>query len=177
MAREENDFSWSSWADTEMATSEIDEIAERIELGEFPSAATVVFLPTGPMQELAISSGWGDEFLRLSDWFDEACAGRDCECYQKPLRVGGNALGMDLHYGESYLRPCPECGKLWLEYFYELEAYSKTGRWFVGALPRGVRDVAPEHAKQVLENLPWYFFGGSYFDGKVDIGSGAVPVP
>jgi hypothetical protein len=47
-----------------------------------------LFLPTGPLQELAISSGWGAEFLRLADRYDCASTGRAthlCEC--------GNAAG------------------------------------------------------------------------------------
>ena len=29
-----------------------------------------LFLPTGPLQELAIERGWGDAFLALADRFD-----------------------------------------------------------------------------------------------------------
>jgi hypothetical protein len=32
----------------------------------------ILFLPTGPMQEVSLSSGWGDEFVALADRFDRA---------------------------------------------------------------------------------------------------------
>ena len=30
----------------------------------------VLFAPTGPVQEVSISSGWGEEFLTLASRFD-----------------------------------------------------------------------------------------------------------
>ena len=32
----------------------------------------VLFLPTGPLQELSLDEGWGDEFCALADRFDVA---------------------------------------------------------------------------------------------------------
>jgi hypothetical protein len=32
----------------------------------------VLFAPTGPIQEVSISSGWGNEFLDLAERFDRA---------------------------------------------------------------------------------------------------------
>jgi len=29
-----------------------------------------LFLPTGPLQEVALDNGWGDEYLALADRFD-----------------------------------------------------------------------------------------------------------
>ncbi|HEX8181606.1 MAG TPA: hypothetical protein VF525_18845 [Pyrinomonadaceae bacterium] len=37
----------------------------------------VLFAPTGPMQEVSLSSGWGEEFLALAERFDEAMATAD----------------------------------------------------------------------------------------------------
>jgi hypothetical protein len=34
----------------------------------------VLFLPTGPIQEVSLSSGWGDEFLQLAERYDAAVA-------------------------------------------------------------------------------------------------------
>jgi hypothetical protein len=34
----------------------------------------VLFAPTGPIQEVSMSSGWSREFLRLAERFDEAYA-------------------------------------------------------------------------------------------------------
>jgi len=43
-----------------------------LERGELPDrlAMRVLFAPTGPLQELSLSSGWAQEFLELADAFD-----------------------------------------------------------------------------------------------------------
>jgi len=33
----------------------------------------ILFLPTGPIQEVSLSSGWGNELVALADRFDRAC--------------------------------------------------------------------------------------------------------
>ncbi len=70
-----NDFSWSSWADGEAACHELYGLVRRVEAFEFPSALCVIFAPTGPLQELAIASGWGNESPALAERFDRARAG------------------------------------------------------------------------------------------------------
>ncbi|MEZ5960133.1 MAG: hypothetical protein R3C30_06845 [Hyphomonadaceae bacterium] len=72
-----NDFSWSSWGDTEIAVAEIDGIIAKLQRGETPDQLTmkVLFAATGPMQELSLSSGWGNRFLQLASEFDEALDG------------------------------------------------------------------------------------------------------
>ena len=74
IALPQNDFSWSSWGDTEAALVEIDSIIERLQLGQLPDELqmAVLFAPTGPMQELSLSSGWGNRFLQLASEFDAA---------------------------------------------------------------------------------------------------------
>jgi hypothetical protein len=74
LAWPDNDFSWSSWEDTEAAIREIDELRLRVESGSLPPRLEleVLFAPTGPIQEVSISSGWGQVFLRLADRFDAA---------------------------------------------------------------------------------------------------------
>jgi hypothetical protein len=74
VARPENDFSWSSWRDVEAALEEIDGILSRLQAGDLPERAdmSILFAPTGPMQELALSSGWGNRFLGLASEFDAA---------------------------------------------------------------------------------------------------------
>ena len=69
-----NDFAWSSWKDAAQATSEIDKYVEKIESDDFSSSLemSVLFGPTGPIQEVSLSSGWGDPFLKLADRFDQA---------------------------------------------------------------------------------------------------------
>ena len=70
LARDGNNFSWSSWIDHDHAISEIDSIITKLENGSVPDIG-VLFAPTGPIQEVSLSSGWGDEFLELADRFDE----------------------------------------------------------------------------------------------------------
>ncbi len=74
VARPDNDFAWSSWRDTEDALEEIDAILSRLQRGEIPALLemSVLFAPTGPMQELSLSSGWGNRFLGLAEEFDAA---------------------------------------------------------------------------------------------------------
>jgi hypothetical protein len=68
---EGNDYSWSSWEDQNDALSEIDSIITELENGSFPDIR-ILFAPTGPIQEVSLSSGWGDEFLELAYRFDQA---------------------------------------------------------------------------------------------------------
>ena len=72
IARPENDFSWSSFIDREAALEEIDGFIDSSRPGPPIRLGSRVFLPTGPIQEVSLSSGWGDEFVALADRFDLA---------------------------------------------------------------------------------------------------------
>jgi hypothetical protein len=73
LARPDADYAWSSWLGAEQALGEIDDIVAGLHAGGAPSyALAFVFLPTGPMQEVALSSGWGDEFVDLANRMDAA---------------------------------------------------------------------------------------------------------
>ena len=74
-----NDFSWSSWVGRDDAVEEIDDILSVLRAGAVPKGLSmeVLFAPTGPMQEVSLSSGWGGEFLTLAERFDEAMAAND----------------------------------------------------------------------------------------------------
>ena len=75
IALPENDFSWSSFIDQEAALEEIDGFISDLDEGAANASwIGMLFLPTGPLQEVAISSGWGDEFVALADRFDLAAA-------------------------------------------------------------------------------------------------------
>lgn len=69
LARPGNDYTWSSFID---AGAALDEAVAVVRAGGTPAACGVLFAPTGPIQEVALSSGWGDEFLDLADRFDAA---------------------------------------------------------------------------------------------------------
>jgi hypothetical protein len=72
LARRDNDYTWSSFGDAEAAVAEINGLAAVVRTGRLPAGLAVLFAPTGPIQEVAISSGWGDDFLILADRFDAA---------------------------------------------------------------------------------------------------------
>jgi hypothetical protein len=74
LVRPDNDFTWSSWEDAEAALKEIDGILSRLESGDPPrrGGIEILFLPTGPIQEVSLSSGWGQEFVDLANRFDAA---------------------------------------------------------------------------------------------------------
>jgi hypothetical protein len=68
-----NSFDWSSWKGPEDAVKEIDELIEALRRGETPKLALeVLFAPTGPIQEVSVSSGWAQEFLDVASRFDSA---------------------------------------------------------------------------------------------------------
>jgi hypothetical protein len=86
LARPGNDFAWSSWHDMADALREVDKLIRGLEDGAPLSVfrGKVLFAPTGPIQEVSLSSGWGDEFLALADRWDAALEGR-CRCETPPL--------------------------------------------------------------------------------------------
>lgn len=76
LARPDNDFTWSSWEDERAALGEVDYLVRRIDSGRLPprSDVSILLAPTGPLQETALASGWGDEFLDLASRCDGALA-------------------------------------------------------------------------------------------------------
>ena len=72
VARSGNDFSWSGWRDREEALAEIQALIARAKVGDESKRldVRVLFAPTGPLQELSMSSGWADDFLKLASRFD-----------------------------------------------------------------------------------------------------------
>lgn len=98
-----------------------------------------------------------------------------CACLDTPRKLPvARYLGMDAHYGEAALHLCPDCGRYWLHYFYEVEAFSGSGRWYFGILaPEQAETISAEEASSALEALEWYFYGGSYF-GKSGRSSGPI---
>ena len=69
-----NDFAWSSWEDAPAALAELDRQIAAIEGGRLPPQLdlAVLFAPTGPMQEVSLSSGWAQQFLEVAARFDAA---------------------------------------------------------------------------------------------------------
>lgn len=73
LARQENDFVWSSWEDQSAALDEMDGLIAKVRRGQVPRLAlNVLFAPTGPIQEVSMSSGWADDFLAIAREYDGA---------------------------------------------------------------------------------------------------------
>ena len=82
LSRPGNDFVWSGWDGRDEALRELDEKIAAVLRGPLPDrlGLCVLFAPTGPIQEVSVSSGWGKEFLAVAARFDAAAARR--------LRIG-----------------------------------------------------------------------------------------
>jgi hypothetical protein len=98
-----------------------------------------------------------------------------CECLVAPpdhLTIV-KELGLDRYFAEVSVWVCRDCGRRWLRYFYEVEAFTGSGRWYLGAITSEQSAVLiAEHAKETLEALDWYYYGGSYYDGRKGRASG-----
>lgn len=72
LSRQDNDFTWSSWDNQQLAVETILEIIDELQRGRMPGLIkiSVLFAPTGPLQEVSINSGWSSEFIKLADRFD-----------------------------------------------------------------------------------------------------------
>lgn len=68
----DNDFCWSHWETAEDAKDQIACMIRLLDSGRLPDRmdVTVLFAPTGPLQEVSISSGWGEPFLIVAGKFD-----------------------------------------------------------------------------------------------------------
>jgi predicted RNA-binding Zn-ribbon protein involved in translation (DUF1610 family) len=98
VARPDNDFTRSSWIAAGDALREIDGLVERLEAGPVaPSRIAILFAPTGPMQELSESSGWGEQFLALARRCEEALAsGEVAQAAFACAACGGQAGALEL---------------------------------------------------------------------------------
>jgi len=67
-----NDFAWSTWDDCDEALAELDSHIAMVRAGDRSKRLDlrVLFAPTGPLQELSLSSGWAQSFLNLAARFD-----------------------------------------------------------------------------------------------------------
>jgi hypothetical protein len=74
LAEGDNDFSWSNWESAGDALAEIDRLVAALCGGAIVDRLRlqVLFAATGPICEVALSSGWSDGYLRLAQRFDLA---------------------------------------------------------------------------------------------------------
>ena len=108
----------------------------------------------------------------------------DCICLNEPMSYDQyhnvRFVGVDEtngRFGEVNIRQCKTCERLWLHYFVEYEAFTASGRYFMGLITRDAADtLSPSDAVEYLNQLDWYLFGGSYFHGKKGKSNGRVDV-
>jgi hypothetical protein len=111
------------------------------------------------------------------DFPDAPWSPETCGCFTEPHQslLNEKYLGMDDNFAEVSILTCPVCSQQWLRYFYEVEAFTASGRWYLGAISgEQAGQLTAENAKAVLESLSWYFYGGSYFGGRTGRGSGRI---
>jgi hypothetical protein len=100
-----------------------------------------------------------------------------CDCLANPQDhlVVFRELGMDSRFAEVSILVCRDCGQHWLRYFYEVEAFTASARWYLGPITAGQSSsLSAEEAKSILEGLSWYYYGGSYFYGRSGKSSGPI---
>lgn len=103
-----------------------------------------------------------------------------CKCFAVPFKYlkPVQEPGLDSRLAEVSIQACQECGQFWLTYFYEMESFTGSGRWYLGPIsPEQRAALTLESAKSVLEGLDWYIYGGSYFNGRSGRGKGAILLP
>lgn len=69
----DNDFSWSCWNNSYEATEKITMLLNMAKSRALPDRVDVcmLFAPTGPLQEVSLSSGWAEPFITVSDKYDQ----------------------------------------------------------------------------------------------------------
>lgn len=72
--RSDNDFTWSGWDGPDAALGEVDEVVAGLRHREPKSvrALQVLLITTGPICEVAMSSGWGKHWSKLAARCDKA---------------------------------------------------------------------------------------------------------
>ncbi len=104
----------------------------------------------------------------------------ECSCMVPPFNYqefDSEYVGRDEtngRFADVSIETCKKCGKKWLRYFVEYEAFTASGRWYRGLVSDDVaKTVTPETAVSILEGLEYRFSGGSYFrsTGQKSVGS------
>jgi len=98
---------------------------------------------------------------------------RDCPCLVEPQSFDTYTairfVGVDAtegRYGEVRLKQCKTCDRYWLDYFFEKEAFTGSGRYILGRISGTEAErMTPEMAVPYLESLEWYLYGGTFFGG------------
>jgi hypothetical protein len=107
----------------------------------------------------------------------------ECRCMKPPFDFRDydpESLGVDEtngRFGEVTAETCKACGARWLGYSVEYEGFSRSGRWYRGLVSADMLSgLTPSQAPAVLAGLPWYFYGGNYFETTGRRGAGPLSV-
>ena len=102
-----------------------------------------------------------------------------CPCLRPPharADYSEQAVGIDHtagRFGEVSIRRCKRCARPWLHYFGEYEAFTASGRYFLGEISEEMAEtVTPESAPAILASLQSYWRFGSYFGDRQGLSSG-----
>lgn len=94
-----------------------------------------------------------------------------CRCQSPPFhytQFESRAVGVDEtagRYAAVTIERCLSCNQQWLRYFFEHEAFSKSGRWYrVPVSDAEAASVTETTALELMTRCSWHFYGGSYFD-------------
>ena len=68
------DVSWSSYNGADEVISDLDNIQEGLLINDKASKdrLRLMLAPTGALQEISLSSGWGNEFLEIAESIEKA---------------------------------------------------------------------------------------------------------
>jgi len=68
-----SDMVWTNYASAKAFREELQGYIDELEENNISSLETLqhLFLPTATLQEHSISNGWSDEYMKLSDEFDQ----------------------------------------------------------------------------------------------------------
>src|SRR5215218_5591577 len=110
------------------------------------------------------------------------CIMSQCPCLEESLAdyrdYDLTFIGVDEtagRFAEIEVGHCRRCGRYWLHYRWEIEAFSRSGRWYRGLISQAqAHTITPHNAASLLESLEWYFAGGSYYEGKIHRASGPL---
>ena len=70
----DTDVTWSGYDNVDEVIAELNDHKSRLARNDLSGRwrLELIFAPTGPLQEISISSGWDDRFLSLAKRFDDA---------------------------------------------------------------------------------------------------------
>lgn len=94
-----------------------------------------------------------------------------CRCLTPPFHYTdfeSRSLGVDEtagRFAEVTIERCLSCDQNWLRYFFEQEAFSKSGRWYRAPVSAAeAASVTETTALTLMARGSWHFYGGSFFD-------------